>query len=166
LGWELVPPTIYRRENLPLGPGSLQVFIEHDPRYHYFNFEQDDRERLQPAALFDVLANNADRKGSHILLDDTGHIWLIDHGLCFHQEPKLRTVIWDFAGRPIPPEGMTALARLAPELERESEFAVRLHSYLTWMEIRATARRCASLVRSGIFPAAEPSRRAYPYPLL
>jgi streptogramin lyase len=100
LGWRLVPPTVYRKDG-PIGSGSLQLFIEHDPGYHYFTFSDADRQRLHPVAIFDLLINNADRKGSHLLLDPDGHLWLIDHGLCFHREDKLRTVIWDFAGEPI-----------------------------------------------------------------
>ena len=101
LGWRLVPPTILRKKG-PLGAGSLQIFVEHDPEYHYFNFSEEDRQRLRPVAVFDLLVNNADRKGSHILLDPDRRIWLIDHGLCFHTDDKLRTVIWDFVGEPIP----------------------------------------------------------------
>ena len=101
LGWRLVPPTVYRQQ-APIGPGSLQLFVEHDPEYHYFNFKEADRQRLRPVALFDLLINNADRKGSHVLLDPNDHLWLIDHGLCFHREDKLRTVIWDFTARQFP----------------------------------------------------------------
>jgi uncharacterized repeat protein (TIGR03843 family) len=80
IGWRLVPPTVYRR-NGPAGPGSLQLYIEHDPEYHYFNFSEDDLQRLRPVALFDLIINNADRKGSHILIDNDRHLWLIDHGI-------------------------------------------------------------------------------------
>ncbi len=69
LGWELVPPTVYRRRKLPLGPGSLQQYVEHDPEYHYFRFSPEDKQRLRPVALFDLLINNADRKGGHVLRD-------------------------------------------------------------------------------------------------
>src|SRR3990172_8423486 len=72
LGWSLVPPTVYRRQ-APIGPGSLQLYVEHDPEYHYFNFSQVDRQRLRPVALFDLLINNADRKGSHLLIDENQH---------------------------------------------------------------------------------------------
>jgi uncharacterized repeat protein (TIGR03843 family) len=99
LGWNLVPATILRKEG-PFGIGSLQRYIEHDPNYHYFNFIDEDRARLHPAAVFDLLVNNADRKGSHILVDHEKKIWLIDHGLCFHEEEKLRTVIWAFRVNP------------------------------------------------------------------
>ena len=105
LGWELVPPTVYRKK-APIGPGSLQLFIEHDPELHYFNLGEADKQRLRPVVLFDLLINNADRKGSHLLYDNHHHLWLIDHGICFHAEDKLRTVIWDFAGEPIPEQAI------------------------------------------------------------
>lgn len=166
LGWELVPPTVYRRRKNPFGPGSVQIYIEHNPAYHYFNLEQDDRDRLEPTTLFDVLVNNADRKGSHILLDSSGHIWLIDHGLCFHREDKLRTVIWDFAKMPIPASLKNDLHSFRSQLTRESEFSKNLHLYLSWGEIDALKNRCAALLSSGIFPEAERDRRAYPFPPL
>src|SRR5512147_1070354 len=110
LEWRLVPPTVYRKKG-PLGPGSLQLFVQHDAEYHYFNFNKEDHERLRPTAMFDLLVNNADRKGSHILIDPDRHIWLIDHGICFHVEDKLRTVVWDFAGESLPDELCAAVSR-------------------------------------------------------
>src|SRR4030043_1029184 len=108
LGWELVPPTVYRKK-APIGPGSLQLFIDHNPEVHYFNLNKVDLQSLRPVVLFDLLVNNADRKGSHLLFDTSHHLWLIDHGICFHAEDKLRTVIWDFAGEPIPESLLTDL---------------------------------------------------------
>ncbi len=116
LDWELVPPTVYRRRG-PIGAGSLQLYIPHNPEYYYFTFSQPDKQRLRPAALFDLLVNNADRKGTHILMDQQGHIWLIDHGICFHTDFKLRTVIWDFVGEEIPSDLRQDLARLLDRLE-------------------------------------------------
>lgn len=103
LGWQLVPPTVLRSDG-PAGGGSLQYFVDVDPERHYFTFSPQERQLLAPAALFDVLINNADRKGGHVLLGPHNQVWLIDHGVCFHEEYKLRTVIWDLAGRPIAPE--------------------------------------------------------------
>ena len=110
LGWQFVSPTVYRNDG-PQGPGSLQLFIDHDPEYHYFNFSKEDHQRLRPVALFDLVINNADRKGSHVLVDPENHLWLIDHGICFHTENKIRTVIWDFASEPIPSELCADLAQ-------------------------------------------------------
>ena len=103
LGWNLVPPTVLREEG-PAGPGSLQLYVDADVEHHYFTFSEDEKQELRHVALFDVLINNADRKGGHVLMSPDGHIWSIDHGVCFHQDNKLRTVIWDFACERIPDE--------------------------------------------------------------
>ncbi len=172
LGWDLVPPTVLRKD-APLGPGSIQLFIEHDPEYHYFNFSAADRQRLRPVVVFDILANNADRKGSHILLDPERRIWLIDHGICFHVDEKLRTVIWDFAGEPIPPDlyqdvsrfrqALAPAADAAPE-EPVTELALSFKAYLSAAEIRALIRRADLLLAAGCFPNPDQGRRQYPWP--
>jgi len=163
LGWSLVPSTVYRRQ-APIGPGSLQLYVEHDPEYHYFNFSQVDRQRLRPVALFDLLINNADRKGSHLLIDENQHLWLIDHGICFHREEKLRTVIWDFSGEEIPADLYADLGRLCQELSSDSEFAKNLRANLNQDEIAALAARAQNLLASGRFPDPHPNRRPYPWP--
>ena len=163
LGWDLVPPTVYRKL-APIGPGSLQLFVEHDPEYHYFNFQAADRQRLRPVVLFDLLINNADRKGSHVLIDREGHMWLIDHGVCFHREDKLRTVIWDFAGEPIPQEYCAALDRLYQVLNSESELVSQLQAVLNQEEIKALAARARHLLALNRFPDPHPNRRPYPWP--
>ena len=163
LGWALVPPTIYRRKG-PMGPGSLQLFIEHDDDYHYFNFNEADHQRLRPTMLFDFLINNADRKGSHIIIDQDQHIWLIDHGVCFHIEDKLRTVIWDFASEPIPQPLLDDVNRLLPELHKDQLFYQELSVYLSGEEIRAIEKRAKKIVTSGFFPRPPDERRAYPWP--
>lgn len=167
LGWRFVPPTVYR-EGGPLGPGSLQLFVEHDPEYHYFNFNHEEKQRLRPVALFDLLINNADRKGSHILIDPQGDLWLIDHGICFHVDEKLRTVIWDFAGEPIPEDLCSDLETFVQELEsnkgENSGFEARLREQLNVREVAALARRGRRLIARGRFPEADPNRRHYPWP--
>ncbi len=167
LGWNLVPATVYREKG-PLGPGSLQYYIEHDPEYHYFKFSDEDRQRLRPAALFDLLINNADRKGSHILKDKSDRLWLIDHGVCFHVEDKLRTVIWDFVGEALPETLCADLSRLQRDLKpiegHPSELANRLSVYLSRGEVRALAGRAAALAVNGVFPPPDPYRRAFPWP--
>lgn len=167
LGWSLVPPTVYRRK-APLGPGSLQYYIEHDPEYHYFNFVPEDRSRLRPVALFDYLINNADRKAGHVLRDIDGHLWLIDHGLCFHVEEKLRTVIWDFVDEDFPDALCADLAllsrKLAPVEGSPSGLAASLQAYLSPAEVNALASRAAKLVEMGRFPSPDPDRRPFPWP--
>jgi uncharacterized repeat protein (TIGR03843 family) len=167
LGWELVPPTVFRRKG-PIGGGSLQWYVEHDPNYHYFTFNKADLQRLRPTVLFDLIINNADRKGSHILKDKDEHLWLIDHGLCFHVEDKLRTVIWDFIGEKFPTglcddmEGFRL--SLAGLTSQTSEVSAQLLQYLNPAELRALARRIDNLLAARQFPAPDPSRRPYPWP--
>lgn len=167
LGWNLVPPTIYREE-APLGTGSLQLFIEHNPEYHYFNFRPEHIQLLRPTVLFDIVINNADRKGSHIIFDENQHLWLIDHGICFHAEEKLRTVIWDFAGQEIPLDLLGDLENFLKLLENQfddtTSFHLQLSSYLTQVEIQAMKFRLAGLINLGKFPFPDPNRRNYPWP--
>jgi uncharacterized repeat protein (TIGR03843 family) len=163
LGFGFVPLTILR--DGPFGPGSLQQYIEHNPNIHYFTFKPADRARLRPVTLFDLLVNNADRKGGHILLQKrTRKLYLIDHGLCFHAEDKLRTVIWDFAGEDISPELITALERFR-SLLRLSLFP-DLQPYLSPEELAALNARLEALLASQIFPAPPEDRRPFPYPPL
>lgn len=164
LGWELVPPTVYRRDG-PLGKGSVQLFLEHDPAYHYFAFSTEDRARLKPVAAFDVIINNADRKGGHILVDANNHLWLIDHGVCFHYEDKLRTVIWDFAGQPLPANLLVDIRRLAGRLDQPQDRLTRLlGKLLAPEETQALALRAHRLLDEGVFPAPNRDRRPYPWP--
>jgi len=164
LGWELVPLTVYRRKG-PLGAGSLQYFIECDAEYHYFKFSEEDRARLRPVALFDVLINNADRKGGHILKEIAdGHLWLIDHGICFHVEDKLRTVVWDFAGEPLPADLLSDLCLLIQREEQEQMLTRRLENLLRASEINTLLSRARRLVDQGVFPTPLGSRRSYPWP--
>ena len=100
LGWPRVPPTVVR-ESGPHGVGALQLFVEADRR-HFLSQQAVQRETWLRIALFDVITNNADRKSGHCLFDADDRVWVIDHGLTFHTDPKLRTVIWDFAGEPLP----------------------------------------------------------------
>ena len=110
LGWPRVPPTVVR-EQAPHGVGALQLFVDARPELHRLGPDHRRDPVWMEIAVFDVLTNNADRKAGHCLTDGRGRVWIIDHGLTFHVEPKLRTVIWDFAGRRLP-------RRLRPDLER------------------------------------------------
>ena len=104
LGWHLVPPTVVRHD-APVGVGSVQWFVENDGEHYFTLLEQrpETHDQLRRMALFDVITNNTDRKGGHVLCDADGHLWGIDHGLCFGTHARLRTVIWDFAGEAIAP---------------------------------------------------------------
>ena len=162
LGFHFVPFTTLST-NGPHGPGSLQQYIEYDPEYHYFNFSDEDKAKLKPVVLFDLLVNNADRKGSHVFFDTDSHkLWAIDHGICFHEHDKLRTVIWDFADEPIPEE---LLARIS-DLASNRSLLADLQAYLSAGEIAALKSRAKTLTASGIFPSPPQGRRSFPYPPL
>jgi uncharacterized repeat protein (TIGR03843 family) len=159
LDFHIVPFTTLRADG-PYGAGSLQQLIEYDPEYHYFNFSEEDKHLLRPVVLFDLLCNNADRKGSHVFFEkDTHKLYAIDHGICFHEDNKLRTVLWDFAGQKIPENLLAHLARvksLLPSLE----------PYLTPGELSALCARAESILKKGVFPRQPRDRRALPWPPL
>ncbi|HET9076845.1 MAG TPA: SCO1664 family protein [Acidimicrobiales bacterium] len=161
LGWDLVPPTV-EVEDAPLGPGSLQLFVDADFEQHYFTLLEDRRHHaaLKRMAVFDVLANNADRKGGHCLLDGTGRIWGIDHGLCFHVQHKLRTVIWDFAGEPVGGDDLEAVGRLA-----EAGLPDPLRHLLHDEEGRALLSRARHLLEVRRLPQPR-TDHPYPWPLV
>jgi hypothetical protein len=164
LGWDFVPPTVLRADG-PAGPGSLQLFVDADPEHHYFTFTAEEKGHLGPAAAFDALVNNADRKAGHVLLAPDGHLWLIDHGLCFHAEDKLRTVIWDFAGEPIPESLLQDVTRFLERLSGDGELRTRFRALLDGDEVLAMAARAERLLSQRRFPYPGPGR-PYPWPLV
>jgi len=163
LGWDLVPATVLRN-NGPLGPGSIQLYVDHDPNQHYFTFDEITRSNLHTTALFDLLVNNADRKGGHILLDSADKIWLIDHGLCFHEEDKIRTVVWDFAGEPISSDLAEQLARFQQTLVTPGPFLESLSVLINKEELIALRSGCQQLIQSPFYPHPPSDRRYFPYP--
>jgi len=159
LGFQFVPFTTLRDDG-PYGAGSLQQFIEYDPEYHYFSFTEGDRQLLKPVVLFDLLCNNADRKGSHVFFENETHkLYAIDHGICFHEDDKLRTVLWDFGGQKIP-ENLLSCLSLPPSLLTD------LERYLSPREITALCTRADSIRKKGVFPRQPRDRRALPWPPL
>jgi uncharacterized repeat protein (TIGR03843 family) len=159
LGWSIVPFTVLR--DGPAGPGMVQQFVNHDPEDHFFTLREAHGDRFRQFALFDVVANNADRKSGHCLLDGSGHIWGIDHGLTFHCAGKLRTVIWDYEGEPIPDALAADLARLADDLDEDGEWTRQLRRLLAGEELLAARGRLEWLLENGVFP---PPLTDYPYP--
>lgn len=161
LGWPRIPPTVLRPG--PHGLGAVQLYVEADPDAHYLTFAQARPADGQRIALFDFVANNADRKSGHCLLDSAGRVWCIDHGITFHAEYKLRTVIWEFAGQPIPApllDDLQALqARLTPT-DPQTEALARL---LSRREMDALRRRLDHLLTAKTFPEPGPYR-AIPWP--
>ena len=165
LNWKFVPPTIIRSD-APLGRGSLQFFISHDPRLNYFTFPNDIKNLLRPVVVFDMVINNADRKGSHIILDQKGHIKLIDHGICFHQDPKYRTVIWDFIDERIPALIIKDLQQLNIDIKTKSAAIKDLYSFLSSREIAALNGRIEQILKIPYFPEPDRNYRPFPYPLV
>ena len=166
LDWPVVPPTVLRPDG-PRGIGSLQLFIEHDPSQHYFELREGDAYdmALVRMAVFDLLANNADRKGGHVLLAPDGHLWGIDNGLCFHEEQKLRTVIWDYAGTRIPEAWCEAIARVRDAITTEAEEAAPLLAFLSGLERRALVARCEAMLTDPVLPEMYPWR-CVPWPMV
>ena len=162
-GWGIVPPTILR-EDAPLGPGSLQLFVEHDPERHYLVLMEERRDDLVAFAAFDCVVNNADRKSGHVLEDAAGRLWGVDHGVTFHTEPKLRTVIWAYAEEELPPIVVAGLGRLIEELSRGGA-GLELAQLLSEAEIEALGSRAEALRATGRFPSPD-SDRPFPWPLV
>jgi uncharacterized repeat protein (TIGR03843 family) len=161
LGWDLVPLTVLRNDG-PLGEGSLQRFVTADFEQHYFTLYEDEHhhDRLRQICAFDLLANNTDRKSGHCLLGEDGCVYAIDNGLSFHTEFKLRTVIWEFGGQPVPPAILDDVARLVHDGLTPSLVAL-----LDPFERDAVLTRGRALVREGCFPVDHTGRR-YPWPLV
>jgi uncharacterized repeat protein (TIGR03843 family) len=160
LGFDLVPPTILR--DGPYGEGSMQWFVDVDHRQHYFTIHEerpDLHDTLRTVAVFDLLANNTDRKSGHVLIDDDDHIWGIDHGLCFSADFKLRTVVWEFGGEPIDAALITAVSRVADRVPLE------IATLLADEEVAAMQKRAEWLIENPVFPIDQSGRR-YPWPMV
>ncbi len=164
LGWRLVPPTVLRDGEH--GFGSVQLFIDNDPNQHFFTFREEPGacEQLQRMALFDLVTNNADRKSGHCLRDHDGHVWAIDHGICFNADYKLRTVIWDFANQPIRADMMADLRALREQMEPGKPMGKVLRNLLDHEEIRAFEKRVDGLLKIKAFPSPGRYERSVPWP--
>ena len=160
LGWGLVPPTIVREG--PHGEGSFQLFLEAEFEQHWFTLREDPRhrERLQKICVYDFVANNADRKSGHCLLGPDGEIYGIDNGLTFHADLKLRTVIWDYAGEPIPKSMLDDLKRFV-----KGGLPAPLAEILSPAEQQALLVRAQALADYARFPEDRSGHR-YPWPLV
>lgn len=162
LGWDLVPYTVVREG--PAGVGMVQQFVDHDPDEHYFTLLAEHGDEFRRMAVFDVLVNNTDRKGGHCLRSRDGRIFGIDHGVSFHAQWKLRTVIWDFAGEALPPPVCNALHAFRAALR--ADVGARLAPLLDRFELDALAARTEGLLRVGELPAPGADHHAYPWPLV
>lgn len=186
LGWRVVPHTFLRHG--PHGPGMVQLWQEPDDeaeavdlvpagrtppgwRRVFDGVDAEDRrvslvhedtDALRRMAVFDVLVNNADRKGGHVLALSNGHRYGVDHGVAFHAEPKLRTVLWGWAGESLTAEEIDAVARVAGSLE--GDLGARLRDHVTPREVEAACRRCAALLAAGRLPQPSGEWPAIPWP--
>ncbi len=165
LNWSIVPPTVLR--DGPNGVGMVQFYIDCDPDEHYFTLKEEPRlqNQFKQIALFDLLINNADRKSGHCLRDANDHIWAIDHGVSFAVEPKLRTVIWEFAGQSIPDRWVTSLKEFRARFDQRDDPILRaLSQLLDKRELSALKRRVEQIVQSGCYPQQLPGYRQIPWP--
>jgi uncharacterized repeat protein (TIGR03843 family) len=186
LGWDVVPLT-FRRDG-PHGPGMVQLWQEPDPvqeavtlvrngevpdgflhvfdglddRDHVISLVHEDTPELRRMAVFDAVVNNADRKGGHVLAMTGGHRYGVDHGLTFHVEHKLRTVLWGWAGDPLGDADRACLEQLGDRLD--ADLGERLGDLVTWHEVEATRRRVKRLLRVGALPEPGQGWRAIPWP--
>jgi uncharacterized repeat protein (TIGR03843 family) len=158
LGWGLVPLTIAR--DGPFGEGSFQAFVDADFEQHFFTLVENaaHHDRLRRMCVFDLLANNADRKSGHCLLGPDGAVYGIDNGLTFHVEPKLRTVIWTFGGEAIPEGLLHDVRRLF-----DAGLPAPLAALLSNAERKVLAARARAILSAGRFPRDDRGYR-YPWP--
>lgn len=186
LGWEVVPHTFLR--DGPHGPGMVQVWQEPDERSvavdivpegnvpegwcrvfdgldehdHPVSLVHEDSPPLRRMAVFDALVNNADRKGGHVLAMTDGHRYGVDHGVTFHSDPKLRTVLWGWLDDVLTADEIGAIGALRELLA--GSLGERLHGLLTGPEVTALDRRCARLLATGVMPAPRGDGPAIPWP--
>jgi uncharacterized repeat protein (TIGR03843 family) len=183
-GWDVVPRTILR--DGPLGPGMVQLWQEPDPgqdpvdvvqsprdgwRAVFRGVDEDDRPvtlihedspALRRMAVFDVVVNNADRKGGHILPTTEGHRFGVDHGVSFHVEHKLRTVLWGWRGEALTADEAAGVERVRAQLD--GDLGQTLSALLDSDELAALATRCDRLLRNGVFPGPRGQMPAFPWP--
>jgi uncharacterized repeat protein (TIGR03843 family) len=186
-GWDIVPPTVLR--DGPLGEGACQLWIEepdeflpmvgfvpateippgwlrvagarHDDGTAYLLAHADDP-ALARMALFDIVINNADRKGGHVLHPPDGHLYGVDHGVCFHVDDKLRTVLWGWAGKPVPAAALSTLEELREDLA--GPLGERLCGLISDVEVDATRARLDRLIARRRFPKPSSERYVMPWP--
>jgi uncharacterized repeat protein (TIGR03843 family) len=160
-GWDIVPPTVTRADG-PFGEGMAQLWIDVDADADVWKMVNEPDERLRRIALFDAAVNNADRKGGHLLPTPGGHVYGVDHGICFAAEPKLRTILWDWRGEPITPAELEVLRSLRAKLE--GPLCEALQRLISDAEMRALNARLDRLIRTKVFPQPDPYRMAVPWP--
>jgi uncharacterized repeat protein (TIGR03843 family) len=159
-GWNVVPPTVLR--DGPFGDGMVQLWVDGEEGVDLGRLIRSDSQPLRRMAVYDVVINNADRKGGHLIPMPDGHVYGVDHGVSFHRQDKLRTVLWSWAGDRLPDDAVDTLCELRAELE--GPLAEALHALLTRREVAATVRRVDRLVESRQFPRPSGEWPAVPWP--
>ena len=161
-GWYLVPPTVFR--DGPFGPGMCQLWIESDESVDVMALARStDHLALREMAVFDAVINNADRKIGHLLPDRQGHLYGCDHGVCFGEDYKLRTVLWQWRGRRLPAAAVAALGRLQAALA-EGDLLTELNRWLSPAELEATRQRVELLLEHKVHPFPPDDWPAVPWP--
>lgn len=150
LGWHFIPFTVIREG--PHGIGTVQRYVKHDPRQNYYTLDEANAAQLRTIACFDLVANSTDRKAIHLIVDPNGKIWSIDHGLTFHADTKIRTVIWDFCGEPIPEPLLAQLATLANQLLSPQDRLEELLALLRPEEAASLQQRIAWVLTERVYP--------------
>ena len=163
LGWPDIPPTVVREG--PHGVGSVQLFIDGQPDANYFSMCDDQLERFETIALFDLITNNADRKGSAVLLDGDDRLWAIDHGLTFNPWARLRTVMWEFCGEPVSDVLLDDLKEMGPALDDGEALGTRLRELLADEEVDQLQERVERVLADPVFPLLDPKKNV-PWPYL
>jgi uncharacterized repeat protein (TIGR03843 family) len=162
-GWDIVPPTVFR--DGPFGPGMCQLWIDPDPEIDLIALARSGKHAgLRAMAVFDAVINNADRKIGHLLPAPGGHLYGCDHGVCFALEYKLRTVLWQWRGDPLPPPAVAALERLRSVLGKDGDLTSTLREWLTAAEVTATRKRVELLLRHQVHPYPPEDWPAVPWP--
>jgi len=159
-GWDLVPPTVLR--DGPYGPGMVQLWIDTDETVDLGELARSDHPDLARMVVLDAVINNADRKGGHLLPTEQGQVFGIDHGVCFSVEDKLRTLLWQWRGDPLPEAARETLEELRADLD--STLGTALRTLLDRREVRATTRRVDRLLREGTYPLPSGDWPAVPWP--
>jgi hypothetical protein len=160
LGWQVVPPTVLR--DGPFGPGMVQLWIDGDETVELTGLIRSDLPPLRRMAVFDAVINNADRKGGHLIPMPSGHVYGVDHGVTFHSQDKLRTVLWSWAGDPLDDEAIDMLSDLRAQLE--GALGDELRTLLTRREVAATVRRLDRLLTVRRYPEPSGDWPAIPWP--
>ena len=160
MGWRIVPPTVHR--DGPWGPGMVQLWIEPDPSVDLVALSRANDAAVRRIAVFDAVVNNADRKIGHLLPVEGGHVHGCDHGVCFSTEYKLRTVLWQWRGKPLKPLALQGLAKVRAELE--GALAGRLSELITEEEVEATRRRVDLMLKHRVHPYPPEDWPAIPWP--